>query len=128
MVITLQSRQRKPTVFSNTYTNKLKKTSRSFSSILEYANISLENYLKVLHQCSQATTLVLEKNPFDCTINTHVMRAWQGNVEIQILIDAYACSISFKYALFFYNPIFIVILLFYIILILENFIPSTVSM
>ena len=66
----------------------------SLSSILENANISLENYLEVLHQCSQGTTIVLEKKPSECTINpynTHVTRAWQANMDIQFVIDAYAC-------------------------------------
>ena len=47
--------------------------------------------MEVLHQCSEGTTIVLEKKRSDCTINPHVMRAWQANMNIQFVIDAYAC-------------------------------------
>ena len=58
---------------------------RSLHSILQNAEISLNNYLDALQRCSQGTTIVLEKEP------SHVMRAWQANMDIQFVIHAYAC-------------------------------------
>ena len=67
---------------------------QSLQSIPQNAKVSLKMYMDALQQSSQGTNIVLEREPSECAINsynTHVMRAWQANMDIQFVTDAYAC-------------------------------------
>ena len=51
-------------------------------------------YEKALHTSSSGNKVILKRDSYDCNINNYnpsVLLAWQANMDIQYVIDAYAC-------------------------------------
>ena len=54
----------------------------------------MDSYIKALKNSSKGTTVVLKRTPCESKINPYnhdLMKAWQANMDIQFIIDAYAC-------------------------------------
>ena len=66
----------------------------SLSDLLRKAGISLDAYIQALKICSKGNSVVMKRSPSKCWINNYnrdVLRAWKGNMDIQFILDPYAC-------------------------------------
>ena len=69
-------------------------TNVSLLQLLEMGNIKSSDYEKALHTSSSGNKVILKRDPSDCNINNYnpsVLLAWQANMDIQYVMDAYAC-------------------------------------
>ena len=70
------------------------KTDVSLDELLSLANITSKEYHNALSVSNRGDTIVLKRDPCDCNINNYnpaVMLAWQANMDIQYIVNAYAC-------------------------------------
>ena len=66
----------------------------SLLSLLQLAEIEHSNYETALCKTNRGNNIVLKRNPCDCNVNNYnpsVLLAWQANMDIQYVMDAYAC-------------------------------------
>ena len=66
----------------------------SLCDLLNKGKISLDAYIKALKICSKGNSIVMKRSPSECWINTYnpdVLRIWKGNMDIQFILDPYAC-------------------------------------
>ena len=66
----------------------------SLGDLLRKAGISLDAYVQGLKICSKGNSIVMKRSPSECWINNYnrdVLRAWKGNMDIQFILDPYAC-------------------------------------
>ena len=66
----------------------------SLVDLLNKGQISLDAYIKALKICSKGNSIVMKRSPSECWINTYnpdVLRIWKGNMDIQFILDPYAC-------------------------------------
>lgn len=66
----------------------------SLDDVLNKANVSHDQYLSALEVSTKGNVLVLKRRPKECNINNYnapVMLAWQANMDIQYVLNAYAC-------------------------------------
>ena len=57
-------------------------------------HITLADYEKAISSFSQNSHVVLKRKPSECNINNYnpaMMKAWQANMDIQYVLNAYAC-------------------------------------
>ena len=69
-------------------------TDVSLSELLTLANVESSDYCHALSTSSRGNTVVLKQDPCDSNIsnyNATVMIAWQANMDIQYVMNAYAC-------------------------------------
>ena len=69
-------------------------TDVSLTLLLQMADIKLSDYVTALSQTNRGNKIVLKRNPCDCKINNYnpsVLLPWQANMDIQYIMDAYAC-------------------------------------
>ena len=62
--------------------------------LLGSAGVELDSYMDALHTSSKGNTVVLKRSPDESKINNYnsaVMMAWQANMDIQYVLNAYAC-------------------------------------
>ena len=62
--------------------------------ILSKAKVNYDDYVKALEVTSSGTVIVLKREPHEKNINNYnpiVMLAWQANMDIQFVLNAYAC-------------------------------------
>ena len=81
-------------VLKKVYEYLQKDSMLSLDALLDSTGISADSYIKALRYSSNGTNIVLKREPHECTINPYnsdLMRAWQANMDIQFIIDAYAC-------------------------------------
>ncbi|XP_072015048.1 uncharacterized protein [Amphiura filiformis] len=67
----------------------------STTQLLNAANISQKELEESLELLSKSTTVYLKRKPNDVWINNynpHLLRAWNGNMDIQYVLDAYSCT------------------------------------
>ena len=53
-----------------------------------------DDYVKALEVTSSGTVIVLKRKPHEKNINNYnptVMLAWQANMDVQFILNAYAC-------------------------------------
>ena len=58
------------------------------------ADLSLEQYISALEVSTKGSVVILKRKPTECNINNYnapVMLAWQANMDIQYVLNAYAC-------------------------------------
>ena len=68
--------------------------SLALEQILEKCEIKGENYLKALKTSRSGNVLVLQRSTHELSINSYnpeILRAWRANMDIQYILDAYAC-------------------------------------
>ncbi len=61
---------------------------------LQLAEVKRDDYVKALSVTNKGNKIILKREPLQCNIinyNPSVMLAWQANMDIQFVMDAYAC-------------------------------------
>ena len=69
-------------------------TDMSLDDLLEKAEVSETEYTQALEVSSKGNVVVLRREPNECSVNNYnpsVMLAWQANMDIQFVLNAYAC-------------------------------------
>ena len=70
-------------------------TEITFEEFLTKMDLSYEEYEKCVQTTLQARTIFLRRTPQEITINNYnrnTMLAWEANMDIQYVLDAYACA------------------------------------
>ena len=66
----------------------------ALDELLTKADVSLDHYVSSLKVSTKGSMVILKRKPYECTINNYnvpVMLAWQANMDIQYILNAYAC-------------------------------------
>jgi hypothetical protein len=66
----------------------------SASDVLNQAGLTQEELEECLGRLATKITIVLKREPAECWINQynpHLLRAWNANIDIQYVVDAYSC-------------------------------------
>ena len=66
----------------------------SLDEILDKAEVTMSDYMDALEVSSKGNVVLLKRNPSECNINNYnssVMLAWQANMDLQFVLNAYAC-------------------------------------
>ena len=69
-------------------------TDLSFAELLDKAEVTEKDYIDALEVSTNGNVVVLKREPRECFINNYnpsVMLAWQANMDIQFVLNAYAC-------------------------------------
>lgn len=69
-------------------------TDISLDDLLDKAEVSESDYIHALEVSSKGNVVVLKRDPNECCVNNYspcVMFAWQANMDIQYVLNAYAC-------------------------------------
>ena len=75
-------------------------TDLSLTEILDKADVTETEYVDALETSCTGNIIVLQREPHECCINNYnssVMLAWQANMDIQFVLNAYACSMYVAY-------------------------------
>ena len=62
--------------------------------LLVKANVDPDEYMSALAMSTKGSVVVLKRKPNECNINNYnipVMLAWQANMDLQYVLNAYAC-------------------------------------
>ena len=68
----------------------------SLIDLLEKANVEEEDYLEAMSVSQRGNNVVLERDPSENSVNPYnptLLKAWQANMDIQFIIDAYAMHV-----------------------------------
>ena len=68
----------------------------TFVEFLEKLNLSEQQYIKAIRLSLKRNTLLLKRSPCEIRINCynpHLLNAWQANMDIQFVLDPYACAV-----------------------------------
>ena len=66
----------------------------SLDDLLDKAEVFESDYTHALEVSSKGNVVVLSREPNECSINNYnhsVMLAWQANMDIEFVLNAYAC-------------------------------------
>ena len=66
----------------------------TMNELLAKADVTLDQYVSALQVSTKGSVVILKRKPSECNINNHnasVMLAWQANMDIQYVLNAYAC-------------------------------------
>ena len=66
----------------------------TLQQLLQACNIPIDDYVTALSTSKRGHTLVLRRTPQEMNINSYnpsILRAWKANMDIQYILDAYAC-------------------------------------
>ena len=69
-------------------------TELSLSELLDKAEVTEQEYVDALELSTNSSVVILQREPNECCINNYnpsVMLAWQANMDIQFVLNAYAC-------------------------------------
>ena len=64
--------------------------------MLAMANANQNDYEKAISTITSGSVVVLKCNPKDCNVNNYnpnILKAWQANMDIQDVMNPYACVI-----------------------------------
>ena len=67
---------------------------KNYGEILSLANVTLDEYTKALEVTNKGSVVLLKREPSECMVNNYngpVMLAWQANMGLQYVLNAYAC-------------------------------------
>ena len=68
----------------------------TFVQFLENLNLSEQQYIKAIRLSLKHSTLLLKRSPSETRINCynpHLLKAWKANMDIQFVLDPYACAV-----------------------------------
>ena len=68
----------------------------SFDEFLKKLDLSEQQYVKALRLSLKHNTLLLKRSPAEIRINCYnskLIKAWQANMDIQFVLDPYACAV-----------------------------------
>ena len=66
----------------------------TLQQLLQACNVPMDDYITALSTSKRGHTLVLRRTPQEMNINSYnpsILRAWKANMDIQYILDAYAC-------------------------------------
>ena len=66
----------------------------TLEEILNTANVSLENYIEALSISKSGRSVILKRQPSEQFVNCYspsILKAWEANMDIQYVVNAYAC-------------------------------------
>ena len=66
----------------------------TLEQLLQVSHVSMDEYMEALQISKRGNTVVLKRTPQEININCYnpaVLRAWKANMDIQYILDAYAC-------------------------------------
>ena len=66
-------------------------TDLSLDEVLVQAKVTLNEYMEALEVRSTGNVVVLKCEPNECNYNSPVMLAWQANMDLQYVLNTYAC-------------------------------------
>ena len=69
-------------------------TNLSLDEVLTKATIGSHEYMKALEIFSKGNVVILKREPHECSIKNYngaVMLAWKANMDLQYVLNAYAC-------------------------------------
>ena len=69
-------------------------TDNSLDEVLVQANVTNDEYTEALQVPHKGSVEVLKREPSECMVNNYngpVMLAWQANMDLQYVLNAYAC-------------------------------------
>ena len=69
-------------------------TDLSLAELLDKAQVTEQEYIHALEVSTNGNVVVLKREPGECFINNYnpsVMLAWQANMDVQFVLNAYAC-------------------------------------
>ena len=69
-------------------------TDITLQEILEAAHVTLDDYIQALATSKYGQSVILNRQPFEQDVNCYcpaILKTWQANMDIQYVIDAYAC-------------------------------------
>ena len=69
-------------------------TDITLQEILESAHVTLDDYIQALATSKYGQSVILKRQPFEQDVNCYsptILKTWQANMDIQYVIDAYAC-------------------------------------
>ena len=62
--------------------------------LLQVSNVSMKDYMEALNTSKRGNTVVLKRQPTEMNINNYnpsILKAWKANMDIQYILDPYAC-------------------------------------
>ena len=68
----------------------------SFDQLLSDLKVTEENYVLAIRSSLNASTVFLERTPVELRINNYnpdCLRAWRADMDIQFVLDVYACAV-----------------------------------
>jgi hypothetical protein len=68
----------------------------TFVEFLENLDLSEQQYIKAIRLSLKNSTLLLKRSPAEIRINCYnpnLLRAWKANMDIQFVLDPYACAV-----------------------------------
>ena len=68
----------------------------NFSEFLEKLNLSENQYIEAIRLSLKHNTLLLKWSPAEIRINCYnpdLLKAWKANMDIQFVLDPYACAV-----------------------------------
>ncbi len=68
----------------------------TFVEFLKKLDLSEQQYIKAIRLSLKHSTLLLKRSPSEIRVNgynSHLLKAWQANMDIQFVLDPYACAV-----------------------------------
>ena len=68
----------------------------TFVEFLKKLDLTEQQYIKAIRLSLKHSTLLLKRSPSEIRINCynpHLLKAWQANMDIQFVLDPYACAV-----------------------------------
>ena len=68
----------------------------AFDTFLKKLKLTEDQYLKAIRYSLKHPTLFLKRSPFEIRINNynpHLLKAWRANMDLQFVLDSYACAV-----------------------------------
>ena len=76
----------------------------SFDQLLTNLNISEQNYYLAIRSSLNSPTVFLKRNPNGLRVNNYnsaCLSAWRANMNIQYVLDVYACAMYINCIIYF---------------------------
>ena len=68
----------------------------TFEAFLEKVELTESQYIETIRYSMKRPTLLLKRSPSEIRINnynTNLLKAWRANMDLQFVLDPYACAI-----------------------------------
>ncbi|KAI3356757.1 hypothetical protein L3Q82_003436 [Scortum barcoo] len=78
----------------NRLLNQPEIVSLSLEQILAYCELTVDEYKQCLSMTAKSSEVILKRDPKDCWVNgynPYLLDAWDGNMDIQFILNAYSC-------------------------------------
>ncbi|XP_061154317.1 uncharacterized protein LOC133167487 isoform X2 [Syngnathus typhle] len=74
--------------------NEPETSSMTLPQLLAKCELTGDDFVNCLHLTASSSSVVLKREPKDCWVNyynRHLLLAWDGNLDIQYILNAYSC-------------------------------------